>query len=65
MERLENQINKELVPDQMESLRYDDCGVINCRSKLKRSASVRDEIQAIIDERTSGGGLLQQQKRNE
>ncbi|MFP4533157.1 MAG: hypothetical protein ACLFNS_10790 [Desulfobacterales bacterium] len=54
MERLDNQIIKNLGSEQMEPLKYEGRGVINCRSKLKRGMSVGDEIQKIIDARTSG-----------
>ncbi len=48
--------------DQIECLRRKGCGLINCRSKFKRGESIQDEIQKIIDARTSGGGLMRRER---
>ncbi len=38
---------------QMETLRRDGCGLINCRSRQNRRRSVHEEIQNILDARSS------------
>lgn len=55
---MDNQMKKALLSEQDYMQAYKGCGVINCRSRLKGGAPVRDEIQAIIDARTSGRGIF-------